>query len=71
IFKPQNPEEYFNLHHASTQNIVEQIFGVLKGQFGILRYNMSIQAKVPHAVCMLHNFIKTHDPSDINTPDDI
>ncbi|EGO29235.1 hypothetical protein SERLADRAFT_433238 [Serpula lacrymans var. lacrymans S7.9] len=27
---------------------------------------MSIQAKVPPAVCILHNFIKTHDPSDIN-----
>ncbi|EGO30548.1 hypothetical protein SERLADRAFT_432122 [Serpula lacrymans var. lacrymans S7.9] len=32
---------------------------------------MSIQAKVPPAVCILHNFIKTHDPSDIDTPNDI
>ncbi|EGO05040.1 hypothetical protein SERLA73DRAFT_68687 [Serpula lacrymans var. lacrymans S7.3] len=29
---------------------------------------MSLQAKVPPAVCMLHNFIKAHDPSDIDTP---
>ncbi|EGN96712.1 hypothetical protein SERLA73DRAFT_75586 [Serpula lacrymans var. lacrymans S7.3] len=32
---------------------------------------MSVQAKIPPAVCMLHNFIRTHDPSDIDAPNDI
>lgn len=33
---PQNPEELFNLRHAQLQNVIEQIFGVLKCQFHIL-----------------------------------
>jgi len=34
--RPQNHEEIFNLQHASAQNIVEQIFGVIKKHRRIL-----------------------------------
>jgi hypothetical protein len=30
IFSPKNPQELFNLRHASACNIVERIFGILK-----------------------------------------
>lgn len=50
--------------------MVERIFGVLKRRFRILlvapEYDMDIQARIPPALCALHNFIRRHDPSDIN-----
>ncbi|EGN91538.1 hypothetical protein SERLA73DRAFT_67224, partial [Serpula lacrymans var. lacrymans S7.3] len=68
IFRPRNHCKYFNLPHA--QNIVEQIFGVLKCRFDLLNsapeYNMDIQAKIPPALCVIHNFIRIYDPSDID-----
>ncbi|EGO03298.1 hypothetical protein SERLA73DRAFT_27267, partial [Serpula lacrymans var. lacrymans S7.3] len=75
--RPQNPQEYFDLRHASARNIIEHIFGVLKRQFSILKA-MSVQALIPPAVCFLHNFIHTHNPTndkdnnkdtDLLTPD--
>jgi hypothetical protein len=49
--------------------VVERIFGVLKHRFRILliapEYDMTIQARIPPALCALHNFICRHDPSDI------
>jgi hypothetical protein len=67
---PKNKEELFNLRHASARNVVERIFGILKRRFRILiiapEYDMGIQARIPAALCALHNFIRRHDPSDIN-----
>ena len=58
----------FNLHHATLQNVIERIFGVLKRRFQILqlapKYNMDIQGRLPTALSALHNFIRTHDPDD-------
>lgn len=66
---PANKEELFNLRHASARNVVERIFGILKRRFRILilppEYDMGIQVRVPAALCALHNFIRRHDPSDV------
>jgi hypothetical protein len=60
-----NKEELFNLRHASARNVIERIFGVLKRRFRILllapEYSMEIQARIPAALCAIHNFIRTHD----------
>lgn len=68
LYRPHNKEELFNLRHASARNVVERIFGVLKRRFHILHiapeYNMNIQAKIPTALCAIHNFICEHDPQE-------
>jgi hypothetical protein len=62
------------LHHMSAHNVVEQIFGILKWCFRILRnppeYNMAIQALIPPALAVLHNFIQQYDPEEIHEFDD-
>jgi hypothetical protein len=67
---PANKEELFNLRHASARNVIERIFGVLKRRFRILvsppEYSMEIQARIPAALCALHNFIRRSDPTDID-----
>ena len=49
--------------------MIEHIFGILKWCFRILllapEYDMDMQARVPPALCALHNFIHQHDPSDL------
>lgn len=61
-FRPQNREELFNLRHAALRNVIERIFGVLKRQFRILQippeYDMHVQARLPVALCAIHNFIR-------------
>ena len=61
-------EELFNLHHSSAWNVIERIFGVLKWCFRILltasEYSLEIQARIPAALCTIHNFIRTHDTDD-------
>jgi hypothetical protein len=46
--------------------VIERIFGVMKRQWGILRhvpeYSMDIQARIPAALCALHNFIQKYHP---------
>jgi hypothetical protein len=63
-YRPVNKEELFNLRHASARNVIEHIFGVLKRRFRILllapEYNLEIQARIPAALCSIHNFIRTH-----------
>ena len=66
---PRNPLELFNLRHASACNVVEQIFGVLKRCFQVLRdppeYDMDTQTLIPPALAALHNFIWQYDPDEI------
>lgn len=54
--------------------MIERIFGVLKHRFRILllspEYPMTIQARIPAALCAIHNFISTHNPDDNVLPDD-
>lgn len=71
-YRPTNREELFNLRHTSAQNVIEHIFGVLKQHFRILliapEYSLNIQARIPAALCAIHNCIRTHDT---NAADDI
>jgi hypothetical protein len=68
--RPVNQEELYNLRHASAWNVIERIFGILKKCFMILthpsKYDMTIQARLPHALCAVHNFIRIHDEDEIN-----
>jgi hypothetical protein len=73
-YRPVNKEELFNLRHASARNVIERIFGVLKRRFRILliapEYNLEIQARIPAALCTIHNFIRTHEADDpVTEPD--
>jgi hypothetical protein len=72
-YRPQNKEELFNLCHASAQNVIEHIFGVLKRRFRILllapEYSLEIQARIPAALCAVHNFIRTYETNeDLTAP---
>ncbi|KAG2742872.1 hypothetical protein P692DRAFT_20697518, partial [Suillus brevipes Sb2] len=55
--------------HAMLRNAVEHIFGVIKRRFRILllppEYKMDIQARIPPALCLVHNVIRVHDPNDM------
>ncbi|KIN96093.1 hypothetical protein M404DRAFT_164100, partial [Pisolithus tinctorius Marx 270] len=50
--------------HSSAQNVVKQIFGVIKCHFRILllppEYPIEIQALIPVALCVIHNLIMSH-----------
>jgi hypothetical protein len=63
----------FNLCHASAHNIIEQIFGVLKRRFRILllapEYNFNIQARIPAALCAIHNFNAKYDSNKVLLPE--
>jgi len=74
--RPKDKEELFNLRHSSARNVIECIFGVLKCRFKILcmapEYDMDIQARIPPALCTIHNFIRIHDPEELeNTEEDV
>ena len=53
------------------RNVVERVFGVIKRRFPILtsspEFDIKTQAKIVCAFCALHNFIRTYDPSDIDS----
>ena len=70
---PQNPCELFNLHHAALRNIIEHIFSIMKRRWRLLqfpaKYDMGIQAHIPAALCMLHNFMCRYDPNEMFDPD--
>jgi hypothetical protein len=61
-------QELFNLRHAQARNVIERIFGVVKRRFGLMtaapEYSLETQAKMVPALCVLHNFIRVHDPDD-------
>lgn len=70
---PRDKKELFNLHHAVLWNIIERIFGVLKRKWRILQlppeYKMEIQARIPAALCAIHNFIQDLDPEMFFKPE--
>ncbi|KAL0410585.1 UNVERIFIED_CONTAM: hypothetical protein Slati_3648200 [Sesamum latifolium] len=59
---PQNHDEFFNMKHASTRNVIERTFGLLKARWAILRspsfYDIDDQNRIIIACCLLHNFIR-------------
>ena len=72
LHRPANKQELFNLRHSSARNVIERIFGVLKRRFQILllapEYNLHTQARLPTALCALHNFIRRYDPDEGDLP---
>ena len=56
LYRPKSKKELFDLYPASTQNVIECIFGVLTWCFQILvylpHYNMDVQACM-HTTCPL------------------
>ena len=71
--RPSNSKELFNLRHAQARNVIERIFGVVKRRFAIMivapEYGLDVQAKLVAAICVLHNFIRVHDPDDTSDED--
>jgi hypothetical protein len=57
------------LRHAQARNVIERIFGVLKKRFAAavkpMQYSIRDQGKIVQALCVIHNFIRIHDPNDI------
>ena len=53
--------------------MVERIFGVTKRRFRLMvatpEYTPEIQARVILALCALHNFVRVHDPDDLDDED--
>lgn len=66
---PRNREELFNLQHSALRNVIERIFGIVKRRFRILvvpaEYDMDVQARIPPALCAIHNLIYRYDPDDV------
>ena len=60
--RSQIKEELFNLRHAQLKNVIERIFGVIRGHFHIPNtapeYSLKVQAKLVLVICALHNFIR-------------
>ena len=73
LSRPCSREELFNLRHASAQNVIEHIFGVLKHCYRVLQlpleYSLEIQSRLPASLAAVHNFILIHTPADSDAPD--
>ncbi|RVX10853.1 hypothetical protein CK203_018178 [Vitis vinifera] len=65
---PTTHEEFFNMKHSATRNIIERCFGLLKLRWAILRspcfYPIKTQYKIILACCLIHNLIKREMPMD-------
>ncbi|RWR92276.1 putative nuclease HARBI1 [Cinnamomum micranthum f. kanehirae] len=65
---PMNSQELFNLRHSSLRTTIEQVFGVVKNRFSILRmshgYSLTTQRDIVIACCTLHNHIVMRSAGD-------
>ena len=61
VKKPITLEKFFNFCYFSLQNIVEQIFRIIKRQFQIFKlvldYSLDVQSSWIFIITALHNFI--------------
>ena len=61
-------KKLFNLRHSSLRNVIEQIFGVLKKRFPILKvaaeFPLQCQIEMVYALTALHNFICVHSSEE-------
>ena len=66
--RPQNACELFNIQHSGARNVIERIFGVVKRCFQLMvaapEYSLEVQGKIIRAICVLHNFIRVHNPDE-------
>ena len=55
------------MRHAQMRNVIERIFRVLKREFKMARepceYKINIQCRIPLGLALVHNFLRTHDPT--------
>ena len=67
--QPKSGKELFNYRHSSLRMVIERCFGVLKAWFPILsnmpKYKQNRQRLVVSACCVLHNFIRINNRSDV------
>ncbi|KAK4397734.1 hypothetical protein Sango_1248900 [Sesamum angolense] len=66
---PKNHEEYFNMKHAETHNVIERTFDLLKARWIVLRsstfYSINVPNHIIMACCLLHNFIRMEMDIDL------
>ncbi|XP_073153638.1 uncharacterized protein [Henckelia pumila] len=66
---PQNYKEFFNYKHYRARNVIERAFGLLKKRWAVLRsptyYPLKIQNRMIMACILLHNFIRTQMPNEV------
>ena len=73
----ENSKELFNLQHASLQNVIKWIFGVLKRKYQILQtpseYSIDTQTRIILACTALHNWVRfaEGDTADVFLEDEI
>ena len=63
--RPENARELYNLRHSRLRTCVEQVFGMLKRRWKIIRdsapeYSIEDQINIVYAVTALHNFMQRH-----------
>lgn len=67
---PQTKEELFNLWHAQLRNVIECIFGVVKGKYPILKqpppFALHIQVALVPALAAVYNFLASHGHNEGN-----
>jgi hypothetical protein len=67
--RPKNHREIFNLCHVKACNVIGRVFGIVKHRFQQLvvapEYDLTTQAKMVPAICVLHNFIRIYDVDDL------
>ncbi|CAA0826455.1 Unknown protein [Striga hermonthica] len=71
---PGNARELFNRRHATVRNVIERNFGLLKGKFPMIKglmpnYKVHSQIDIVIACCVLHNFIRMHEPLENMPPE--
>ncbi|CAA0821528.1 Unknown protein [Striga hermonthica] len=64
---PDNARELFNRRHATVRNFIERSFVLLKEKFPMIKglmsnYKVHSPTDIVIACCVLHNFIRMHEP---------
>ncbi|KAA0034921.1 putative nuclease HARBI1 [Cucumis melo var. makuwa] len=71
---PSTAKEYFNMKHSSIRNVIERVFGLLKGRLVIFhgKSNCPVQFQCCTilACCLLHNLIN-REMTNVDDLDDI
>lgn len=65
---PQTYQEYFNMSHSKSRNVIERTFGLLKKRWAIMRsasfYQLKTQNRIIMACALLHNYLRNEMPID-------